>query len=247
MAIISRAFLSLKSPPLTIEELDSAAELLFSITEEEAQERFRIKGLEIYVEAEEGSLTTRTKVTATLMALYIGIGQFGDFVGAVNSIAKISRDVAGAINARFINETNHSPSDVRRSRRDSGLPGEIKRLFDRVEAGDLTPEEATAQTLELLANTREPVPESLRQIVMRDVPQRLIPADVTAIRRAPRQPVKIASEPPVLQSHVIYPVEPPSPQVELLADFREHPLPERRRHRIEISRRPGEEKHKIII
>lgn len=246
MTVLARSYLYLKSPPLTQEELDAAAELLFRIAEEQAQALYSVEGLEIYAQAEDGSLKTRATIGGVLFGAFILVGQIGDFVSTISGAAELGREWAERVNSSFMAHSNSSPADVTYSRRDSGIPGQIERVIRKVEKGDLTAAEATDRVLALLDKAGEPLPEDLRETLRRELPRQLPVPDVTAIDVPHRVLIQADARSAVhLPSIHSAAPSPPHEQKELPFVPKQFPLPARRRS-IEIWKRPGEPRQKIL-
>ena len=246
MAILAQASLHFRAPRLTEWELDAIAERLFEIADRNARAMLPIDDFEIYVEVEDGSVKTRAQIVAgVLAAIYLGMGNFGDFVGSVKETARIGRALGRAINAEFVERMGPSPRDITYSRPDAGLAGQLERLFNQVEKGEITSEEATKRALRLLERAGEPLPRPLTEQIKRDIGLIRVLPDASAL---PPPRAKVVTAPtmrsipsiPALQAE-----RDPDEQTDLLKNNEEHPMAQRRR-KIKIWKRPGESKQKSV-
>ena len=160
MSVVTSSFVHFRYGPVDRESLLSIADLVCDRTEIAVREFLPQLEVTIAASAEEASLKTRTKVLATAGAIYIGIGNFGGFADGVREIVSVSRQAMSHVNEQIIEEVA-SPSATIRTRVDTGLPGKLARLFERVESGELTAHEAQCEANSILRRVPEPTPNGM--------------------------------------------------------------------------------------
>jgi hypothetical protein len=241
MVTVASSSVLLRRSPTDEAELDAIAEIAATAASRFARELLPISDFEVYVRVEEGSIRTRTKVFATLGALSVGIAQFGSLATGVREISRLAREVMRQVNTTVIREAASSPREVGPTRRDDGLPGDLRRLFERVENGHLSADEAMLLAERLLQRSGEAVPPKLledlsREIVSISVPQDRIPPARHKATDLPPEPT-----PPSLGvQEAFWTEDVPTHRDDHSPRPREHPLPSPRRRIVEVWDRPGE-------
>src|SRR5713101_5760739 len=124
---------------LSEEELYKLADFIFEVTEATAAKYFRDFSFQVSARVEEGS----TKTWAVISAVTGAIIFYGDLRSSVETIYHDARAAVTFVNERIIERERLRPQEIIRTRNSSGTPGKLLRLFERVEAGELSPEEAT--------------------------------------------------------------------------------------------------------
>lgn len=105
-------------------------------------------GLSLEIEA--GSIRGKGRILTTLAVLYIGIGEYGDFVQGVREIANVSRSVVSSLVSDAPKKLER-PNTLTWNRSNAARLGGLERLFLAVKAGVLQPDEATQKAIELLS------------------------------------------------------------------------------------------------
>jgi len=121
------------------EELYELADFMFKVSEVTATEYFSDFSFQVSVRVEEGS----TKTWAAISAIAGAIIFYGDLRSSVETIYHDARAVVTYVNESIIQRKGLRHQEIKRTRISSGVPGKLLRLFERVEAGKLSPEEAT--------------------------------------------------------------------------------------------------------
>jgi|GEM_PF-453809 len=127
---------------------------------------------------EEGSIKGAAKIAATAGALYIAIGNYGDFISGVKTIGEQASYVTNALFDQA--KQQFGCKSARGNSKQSG--GEIfylKSLFERVQRGQATPDEAVAEIQSRWGHEVGSSPEFLR-----DLSESLV--------KAPRHPEQLA-------------------------------------------------------
>ncbi len=168
---------------------------------------------------EEGSIKGLGKIAATAGALYIAIGNYGGFVSGVQTI---SEQASYVTNALFDQAKRNfgCGSTLGNSKRSNGEIYYLKSLFDRVQAGKLTSDQAITEVQDRWGQDATSSPEFIE-----DLGKSLV--------NAPRHPEQLP-----LSDALFAPCEgadervrPPKPKVPRRPDL---PIPQH--YRIEISR-----------
>jgi hypothetical protein len=130
-------------------DIESAASRLLQAAERTTRQHFddRYERLGITVVARVEAGSTRTWVT--IGALVTALNAYGSFRQSIDYLVKDARSVGQMI----LSESPHSlgiDEHPAGQQRRLGIPGQLRRLFARVEKGELSPEEATSQAVRLL-------------------------------------------------------------------------------------------------
>ena len=113
---------------------------------------------------EEGSVKGVAKIGAALGAIYVGIGNYGDFVSGLETINQQLRSARSYV-AIHAAQAFSCPIAQAKSRQRSGTLGSLERLFEKVRTGELTSAEAAARAEKLIGQDAGESPgflESLR-------------------------------------------------------------------------------------
>jgi hypothetical protein len=185
-------------------EVEAAAARLLEAAERAAQRHFgdRYERLRITVVARIEGGSTRTWVT--IGALLTALNSYGNLRQSIDYLVKDAQSVGQAI----LSETSHSlginehPAGQQKR---LGVPGRLRRLFVRVEKGELSPEEATSQAVRLLErhggiDSMSEVPRLARQL-------RSELTEVAAQQERPKTSLPVRSHRPVLGLPPVAPVQ----------------------------------------
>jgi hypothetical protein len=164
---------------------------------------------------EEGSIKGAAKIAATAYALYIAIGTYGDFISAVKTIREQASYVTNALFDQA--KQQFGCKSTRGNSKQSG--GEIfylKNLFDRVQRGQVSPDEAIAEIQNRWGHEVASSPDFLRDLeeslakAPRHPEQLVMPgefwepcADIQALERAPKPKLPHVPETPIPQHYRI--------------------------------------------
>lgn len=158
MIALSRARFTLNAPYLGEADLESYALDLFHRFDATAAVILPLSDYALRLELDEGSLKGCGWVLAGAGGLYVGIAQFGSFVQGVREIDNIGRYVADKLIQESPKPLHLPPESVKWARRDSAKIGQLKRLFERVKAAELDPDQATAEAIRLLQEDGDTLP-----------------------------------------------------------------------------------------
>ncbi len=150
-------------PSLPKKEFEKYSTRLFDNWAEDVEKTLKIPDYSISLEVEEGSIKGVGKIAAALAAVYIGIGQYSDFISGLQTI----RSQASYVNERLF-ENARSPfggSNVNSQvRRNGGALGRLQTLFSKVQSRQLTVDEALVQAIILLGEEAEKNPEFIKDL-----------------------------------------------------------------------------------
>jgi hypothetical protein len=137
-------------------ELERSAANLLQVADQACKDYFaqRYEQLEITVatRVEIGSTRTWTTIKGMIAALLL----YGGVRQSVDYLVKDGDTVGQLILPRVANSIGLQSSQPERQERRLGIPGELRRLFVRVERGEMTAEEATSRALYLLRAAEDP-------------------------------------------------------------------------------------------
>jgi hypothetical protein len=130
---------------------------LFDSWESFADQSLALPDYSLFLQVEEGSVKGVAQVGVVLGALYVGIGNYGDFVAGMRTIqdqvVATSDYLTGQAERVFSCTASRASSQKR-----GGSLAVLQRLFAKVQKGELTPEEATARAEALLGEEASTVP-----------------------------------------------------------------------------------------
>ncbi|MCX7176712.1 MAG: hypothetical protein NT159_22890 [Proteobacteria bacterium] len=150
-------------PSLPEAKLASLSTSLFDSWESYVEGSLSIPDYSLFLQVEEGSIKGLAKMGAVLYAVYLGIGNYGDFISAIKTINEqlnATREYLAEEAARTFpcQESNTT------TRKRGGSLAALQRLFVKVQRGELTPNDAMAQAETLLGNEAATVPGFQRDL-----------------------------------------------------------------------------------
>ncbi len=123
-------------------ELESISNKLFDRWEEYIGRSVSLADYSLFLQVDEGSINGWGKIKSTATAFFLGVSAYG---GVHYGIETISKQL-GATRSFLAEQAMFAfacPQDKAKLRKGGGAPGYLKKLFSRVQRGDITPEEAT--------------------------------------------------------------------------------------------------------
>lgn len=160
--------------PATLENLSNS---LFDDWESYVGQALIIPDYSLYLQVDEGSINGWGKIKAGAGALFFGISAYGAFFSGLDIIEKQLEASRGFL-AERAKRTFSCPSNKATTRKSSGSPAYLQRLFARVQRGDLTADEATLLAENHLAEESNEAPG-------------LIVALADAFRECPKLPLQV--------------------------------------------------------
>jgi hypothetical protein len=158
----STSFL-IKVPSLPEKEFELYSSRLFDQWERSVEQTLFIPDYSISLEIEEGSISGRAKVAATVSAIYISIASYGGFISGVQTIrSQIS--YANSVlfeNAKSPFSCNNKNTSVRNN---GGSLSKLQSLFFKVQKGVLTADEAMLEARALFGDEGEKIPGFINKL-----------------------------------------------------------------------------------
>jgi len=131
----------IKSPEFRKEEFELYSTELFDEWERYVESVLNLPDYSLTLVIEEGSIKGTGKVAAAVAALYFGIGSYGDFIGGVQNIRAQAEYISNALFDQA--KRNFGCTSARgNSKRTGGEVFYLDRLFERVQRGVITPDQA---------------------------------------------------------------------------------------------------------
>ncbi|MGH8061517.1 MAG: hypothetical protein ACREO7_05830 [Pseudoxanthomonas sp.] len=220
----------IKSPTFNKGAFEHHSSELFDEWEAHVESYLQLPDYALTLVLEEGSIKGKGKIAAGAAALYFGIGAYGDFVSGLRTIHEQASYVT---NVLFDQAKNHFSCDNERgnTRRSGGEIVYLQRLFERVQFGSISPEQAIREVTIRWGEDATYSPEFMHNLA----------SSLEAAPRFPEQlPLSDESWPDCLDLEPLgREPEPRAPRAPEL------PIPQH--YRIEISRPSKGEKKKVKL
>jgi len=150
-------------PSLPRHEFEQYSTKLFDEWEAYVEKSLKIPDYSLALEVEEGSIKGGAKIAATLGALYFGIGQYGSFISGLQTIqgqvSAVGSFLAAQASAPFF--YNEAKPKIKKY---NGSLGELQRLFNRVQQGEITAEQAMLKAEFLLGDEARSEPDFMVEL-----------------------------------------------------------------------------------
>jgi len=140
-------------PSLPEVELKRLSTSLFGSWEEYVDSALSLPDYSLFLQVEEGSVRGAAKIGAVVGALYLAIGNYGDFISGIKTIGD-QLAVTSDFLADKAKQVFDCPDARASSRKRGGTVSGLRRLFLRVQKGELSPEEAMTHAEALLGEER---------------------------------------------------------------------------------------------
>lgn len=144
-------------PSLPEAELKRLSTSLFDTWDGYVDTALSLPDYSLFLQVEEGSVRGAAKIGAIAGALYMAIGNYGDFVSGVKTIGDQI-----AATSEFLSEqakqTFSCPDAKATSKKRGGAVAGLQRLFVRVQKGELSPEEAMVFAEKFLGDQKNETP-----------------------------------------------------------------------------------------
>lgn len=167
----------LKAPMFTKEAFERYSTELFDEWDRYVEKHLGLPDYAVTLVVEEGSIKGAARIGAAVGALYVAIGNYGSFISGVQIIREQATHVTNAL----FDEAKHrfGCKSTRGNSKQSG--GEIyylKNLFERVQRGQVTPDQAVAEVQDRWGHEASGSPEFLQELAR-------------SLARAPRHPEQL--------------------------------------------------------
>jgi hypothetical protein len=153
--------LSIESLPE--QELKRLSTSLFDDWEDFVDTGLSLPDYSLFLQVEEGSVRGVAKIGAVAVALYVGIGNYGDFISGVKTIGEQLTATSDFL-AEQAKQTFHCPDTKASTRKRGGAVAGLQRLFVRVQRGEISPEQAMTYAERILGEERNDPPGMLADI-----------------------------------------------------------------------------------
>lgn len=144
-------------PSLPEAELKRLSTTLFDAWDGFADRALSLPDYSLYLQVEEGSVRGAAKIGAVAGALYLAIGNYGDFISGVKTIGEQISATSEYLSERA-KETFDCPDAKATSRKRGGAVAGLQRLFVRVQKGELSPNDAMMYAERLLDDQQGALP-----------------------------------------------------------------------------------------
>ena len=134
----------IKAPEFRKEEFELYSTALFDEWDKYVEDTLKLPDYALTLVIEEGSIKGAGKIAATAASLYVAIGMYGDFVSGLQTI----RDQATYVTTALFNQAKQTfgcGSTRGNSKRTGGEIVYLENLFEQVQRGNITPNEAMAE------------------------------------------------------------------------------------------------------
>jgi hypothetical protein len=157
MLNLSSSDFYLAIPSLPSSELEHLSTKLFDDWEIFVDQFLKLPDYSLHLQVEDGSVKGIGAIGASLVAIYLGIGNYGDFVSGLKTISE-QVTFTNEFLAEKAKQTFTCPDGDAKSRKRGGSLSELNRLFTKVQKGELTPDEATNRAKILLGDEASTAP-----------------------------------------------------------------------------------------
>ena len=136
---------------------------LFDTWDGYIEKSLRVPDYSIILEIEEGSIKGKGRIAVAVGALYLGIGSYGDFISGLQTI----RGQVAYVSNKLV-ESAVSPfegGNVQTTYRNSGgALSHLHRLFQKVQKGELTADQAMIEAERILGDEANSSPEFMQKL-----------------------------------------------------------------------------------
>lgn len=188
-----------QAPSLPPRELESFSTSLFDTWERSVEQTLILNDYALSLRIEEGSVKGLGKVAAVLGALYLGIGEYGSFINGLQVIRSQVTTISTALTDSALHKL---PGATRAPKihRSGATLAKLQTLFNKVQRGELSADDAMQDARALLGNDGAEAPEFMTALhsALADAPRypqqmplpyELPDHDVVEMDRLPRLPM----------------------------------------------------------
>lgn len=138
-------------PSVDASRLEVLSSALFDEWEIYVGQSLALPDYSLFLQVEEGSINGWGKIKSTAKTLFTGIAFYGGLMSGIDIISK-QLDVTGSYLAEHALSTFSCAEHQSSVKKKGGVPAALRRLFIRVQSGELTPEEASIQAEAILGS-----------------------------------------------------------------------------------------------
>ncbi|HBA86326.1 MAG TPA: hypothetical protein DCZ95_19775 [Verrucomicrobia bacterium] len=168
----------IRVPSVSRTEFERYSTQLFDEWEKDVSGILALPDYSLALEVEEGSVKGHGVIAVVLAALYLGIGNYGDFVSGLQTIRSQINSVGDFLAERAANPFVSSGYKAT-VRKHGGSLARLQRLFVKVQRQEMTVEQAMLEAEALLGDQVTTAPEFMQQLHM-------------ALRQTPRLPQQLS-------------------------------------------------------
>lgn len=153
----------IKSPTFDKAAFEYYSSELFDAWEIQVEAHLQLPDYALTLILEEGSIKGKGKIAAYATAFYIGIGAYGDFMAGLGTV----RDQAAYVSNVLFEQAKRqfsSNSERGNTKRTGGEAIYLQRLFERVQRGALTSEQAMREVKERWGEEAASSPNFMREL-----------------------------------------------------------------------------------
>jgi len=150
-------------PSLAGDDFEIYSSNLFDTWDEYVEKFLKLPDYSISLEVEEGSINGKGKIAVALGALYLGIGNYGDFISGLQTIRgqvsylgnKLVESAALPFGGDNVQTT---------SRNSGGSLSHLHRLFHKVQRGELTADQAMIEAERIIGDEASSSPQFMEKL-----------------------------------------------------------------------------------
>lgn len=159
-------------PSVPEQELERLSTTLFDAWEEFVDVSLGLRDYSLFLQVEEGSVRGMARIGAVLSVLYVGIGNYGDFISGLRTIGEQVSATSGFLTERA-KDVFSCPNAKASTRKRGGAIASLQHLFVRVQRGELSPEEAALKAEAVLGEEISNAPGFLEDLTksLRECPR----------------------------------------------------------------------------
>lgn len=151
------------TPSIPRSDFERYSTQLFDDWENHVAQTLSLQDYSLVLEVEEGSVKGVGRIAAVLGAVYLGIGNYGDFVQGIQTIRGQVSSVGDYLTEHAVIPFKPSGYEAKVRKRGGSL-GQLQRLFNQVQRRELTPEQAMIEAEAMFGEEASSVPGFMRDL-----------------------------------------------------------------------------------
>lgn len=162
MIDLSETEFYIKVENLSLIDFEEYSTTLFDDWDSYIEANLIIPDYSISLAIEEGSIKGWGRVAATLGAIYLGVGNYGSFISGISIIEKQIETVSKALPKKAVEPLRDH--EAVNSKRRTGALSKLQRLFNKVQSGEITADEAMVEAEQLMGAESSSSPEFMSKL-----------------------------------------------------------------------------------
>lgn len=150
-------------PSMPRDEFESYSTQLFDEWDDYVEKTLLLPDYSLALEVEEGSVKGGGRIAVVLGALYLGIGNYGSFISAIQTIRE-QVSTAGDFLAERAGLPFASSGVQPKVRKRGGSLAHLQRLFVKVQRGEMTPDQAMREAEAHFGDDATTAPEFMQKL-----------------------------------------------------------------------------------